>query len=71
MLKNGAEPRDAELVVFKKVKRFAPGFHQHILASKVRGQVVQMGERILTYEVTETIPVGSVKVTEKTQLSFQ
>ncbi len=58
-------------MVFKKVKRFAPGFHQHILAGKVRGQVVQTGERILTYEVVETTPIGSVKVTERTQLSFQ
>ncbi len=70
MKKEAGQP-EAELVVFKKAKRFAPGFHQHILESKVRGQVLQKGERILVYEVTETVPVGAVMVTERTQLSFQ
>ncbi len=52
-------PPDARVVVFTRVKRFAPpDFHRHILRGKVMGQTVRPGDRILVYEVAETIPPG-------------
>ncbi|HZD43294.1 MAG TPA: hypothetical protein VE134_04480 [Methanomicrobiales archaeon] len=62
---------DAEVVVFKKSKRFAPDFHRHILTSKVVGQVVRAGDSVLVYSVEETIPDGAVLVTPQTHLEFR
>ena len=61
----------ARLVVLKKTKRFAPSFHKHILASKIRGTTVAIGKKILVYEVVQVDPEGPVKVTDSTQLEFR
>ncbi|HME54567.1 MAG TPA: hypothetical protein VKM55_20310 [Candidatus Lokiarchaeia archaeon] len=64
--------RFAELVIFTKIKRFAPDFHRHILKSKIENQVVKKGDKILVYEVSETVPADEpVKVTESTRLEFR
>ncbi len=62
---------DAEVAVFRKVKRFAPDFHRHILRGRVMGQSVQAGDRILVYEVEETVPSGPVRIGQKTYLEFR
>jgi nucleotide-binding universal stress UspA family protein len=61
----------AEMVVLKKVKRLAPGFHRHILKSRIIGQSVKPGDRVMVYEVVETVPPGPVRVTEQTLLEFR
>ncbi len=62
---------DAQVVVFIKVKRFAPDFHRHILKGKVMGQVVRPGEKILVYEVAETVPPGTVRITQTSHIEFR
>ena len=62
---------DAEIVVLRKKKRMAPNFHQHILKSKIQGNVVTAGEKVLVYEVLETVPPQKVRVTENTILEFK
>lgn len=62
---------EAEIVVLVKKKRMAPNFHQHILKSKIQGQIINAGEKVLVYEVLETVPPKKVRVTEKTILEFR
>jgi len=62
---------DARVVVFTKLKRFAPDFHRHILKGKVMGQVVRPGEKVLIYEVTETVPPGAVRITQTSHIEFR
>jgi hypothetical protein len=62
---------DAEVVVLRKIRRFAPDFHRHILAGRLRGKPVQPGEVVLVYRVEETIPGGPVMVTSATRLEFR
>jgi hypothetical protein len=62
---------DAQVVVFTKIKRFAPDFHRHILKGKIMNQVVRSGEKILVYEVTETVPPGTVRVTQASHFEFR
>jgi nucleotide-binding universal stress UspA family protein len=62
---------EADRVVLKKINRFAPDFHRHILKSRITGQTIQKGDRILIYEVKETHPTGNVRVTDRTSLEFR
>ncbi len=62
---------DAEVVVLKKIRRFAPDFHRHILKSRIMGQTIQKGTQVLVYNVEETQPAGVVRVTERTRLEFR
>jgi len=62
---------DARVVVLTRKKRFAPDFHRHILQGRIVGQTVRPGDRILIYEVRETIPSGAVRVTRSTHLEFR
>ncbi len=66
-----ADMPEAQVVVLRKVKRLAPGFHRHILLGRIRGRTVQEGDRILVYKVEETTPPGPVLVTERTRLEFR
>lgn len=61
---------EADRVVFKKVKRFAPDFHQHIVKSQVVGNAIKAGDKMLVYEVNETVPEGRVLVTGSTVFEF-
>lgn len=67
----GKELSEAEVVVMHKIKRFAPDFHRHMLRGKINGQIVRAGDRILVYEVDETVPRGPVQVTERTRLEVR
>ncbi len=62
--------QDASLVILKKVKRLAPNFHQHIVKGQAQGSTVQKGDRLLVYEVQETVPEGPVFVTDNTRFEF-
>ncbi len=67
----GKRPLEAEVVVMHKTRKFAPDFHRHMLRGKIQGKIVQAGDRILIYEVDETIPAGPVQVTERTRLEVR
>ncbi|MCL5958334.1 MAG: hypothetical protein M1358_03280 [Chloroflexi bacterium] len=56
--------QEASVVVLRKVKRFAPDFHQHIVKGQAQGSTVQKGDRMLVYEIQETVPEGPVLVTD-------
>ncbi len=58
-------------VTFRKLKRFAPDFHRHILKNRIQGRVVSVGDRILVYEVVETVPPGPVTITGETVFEFR
>jgi nucleotide-binding universal stress UspA family protein len=61
----------ADRVVLRKVRRFAPDCHRHIVKSRITGQTLQKGDRVLVYEVEETQPAGKVRVTDHTSLEFR
>jgi hypothetical protein len=62
---------EADVVIFRKLKSMAPDFHRHMVPGKVMGQAVRAGDRVLVYEVEETVPTGIVTVTERTKLQFR
>lgn len=62
---------EAETVVLRKRKALAPGFHRHIARSRLLGTTVHEGDRVLVYDVIETLPGGPVRVTERTRLEFR
>jgi nucleotide-binding universal stress UspA family protein len=65
-------PEEAEAIVLRKRKRLAPGFHRHIARSRLLGTTVREGDRVLVYDVVETVPGGrAVRVTEQTRLDFR
>jgi nucleotide-binding universal stress UspA family protein len=70
-ISNLEEISEAQIIVFKKIKRMAPDFHKHILKSKIQNQVLKAGDKALVYEVLETIPPGTVRVTERTLVEFK
>ncbi len=67
----GVQAPDARVVVFARAKRFAPAFHQHILRGRIVGQTVRRGDRVLVYEVAETVPEGAVRITRSTHIEFR
>ena len=69
--KSSRNVSDAEIIVLKKVKRMAPDFHKHIVKSKIQDQILNVGEKFMVYEVVETVPHETVKVTDKTLIEFK
>jgi len=65
-----AEIPEALEVVLRKLHPLAPPFHRHIASSKLVGSVCCCGDRIVVYEVAETVPSGRVYVSPKTVLRF-
>ncbi|MFB3764580.1 MAG: universal stress protein [Methanotrichaceae archaeon] len=68
---DGDCPPEAEIVVLRKMKRFAPDFHRHMLSGKMRGTIVKADDKILIYKIDETVPAGPVRVTERTRLEVR
>ena len=62
---------EAEKVIFRKVKRLAPSFHQNILKSKILEEVLEKGQQILVYKVKEIFPKSPALITEKTVIEFE
>jgi len=58
------------IIVLRKLKKLAPDFHRHIAIAQARGKVLSPGDRLLVYEVAETVPDGPVLVTENTYFQF-
>jgi nucleotide-binding universal stress UspA family protein len=61
----------AQKITFHKVKRLAPNFHRNILKSKIRGEILEEGQKILVYEVKKIWPQSPALVTEDTELEFK
>ena len=53
-----------------KTKPLAPPFHQHIARSRLVGNRCAVGDRIIIYEITATVPEGQVLVTDETIFHF-
>ena len=62
---------EAEIIVFNKINKFAPNFHRHMLAGKIAGRILSVGDRIMIYRVAETYPSGSVIVTDRTRVEVR
>ena len=54
----------------RKTKPLAPPFHQHIAKSKLIGNKCTVGDRIIVYEITSTVPEGQVLATDETIFHF-
>ena len=70
-LSKNTEILEAEKIIFRKVKRLAPSFHQNILKSKILGEVLENGQKILVYKVKEIFPQSPALITEKTVIEFE
>lgn len=60
----------AQRVVLRKVNRRAPRFINHLVRSRLIGHQVEVGQRILAYQVAFTVPGGLVEVTDSTTIEF-
>ncbi len=60
----------AQRVVLRKVNRRAPKFIGHMVRSRLVGHQVEVGERILVFQVAFTVPQGLVEVTDQTVIEF-
>ena len=64
------EPVIAREISLKKTKAFAPPFHHHIARKKMLNGKWQKGDRVIIYEMVNTLPEGKVLVTEDTIIHF-
>jgi hypothetical protein len=60
----------AQRVVLRKINRRAPGFISHLVRSRLIGHQVEVGQRIVAYQVAFTVPAGLVEVTDGTIIEF-
>jgi hypothetical protein len=66
-----AEAPPARELVLRKTKPMAPPFHRHIARSKLVGTICRAGDQVVVYQITSTVPEGTVLVTEETILRFE
>jgi hypothetical protein len=60
----------ARRVVLRKLSRRAPGFISNMVRSRLVGQQVEVGQRIVVFQVAFTEPKGTVEVTPETVIEF-
>lgn len=60
----------AREIKLRKTKPLAPPFHRHIARGKLVGHIWRKGDRVVVYEIVETVPDGQVIATEETILHF-
>ncbi len=60
----------AERVILRKVNRRAPSFLAGIVRRRLPGHQVEVGERLLGFQVAHTVPGGTVEVTATTVIEF-
>jgi hypothetical protein len=65
-----SELPNAKEIRLSKTKPLAPPFHQHIARSKLLGTKCMVGDRIIVYKITATVPEGQVLVTDETIFHF-
>lgn len=61
---------EAQRVVLRRVNRRAPGFISNMVRSRLVGHQVEVGQRILVFQVAFTEPRGLVEVTPSTAVEF-
>jgi hypothetical protein len=61
----------AQEIRLSKIKPLAPPFHRHIARSKLLGKKCMVGDCIIVYKITATVPEGQVLVTDKTIFHFE
>jgi hypothetical protein len=60
----------AQRVVLRKINHRAPKFLNKLVRSRLIGHQVEVGERILVFQVAFTVPGGLVEVTDSTIVEF-
>ena len=60
----------AREIRLRKTRPLAPPFHKHIARNKLIGSSCRKGDRVVVYEVTDTVPEGQVTVSEETIIHF-
>ena len=65
------ELTEAREVTLKKINPLAPPFHRHIARSRLMGKPCKVGDRVVVYEIADTVPKGSVLVTQKSVIRFE
>ena len=64
------DPTIAKEISLKKTKTFAPPFHHHMARKKLLNEKWQKGDKVIIYEIVNTIPEGEVFVTQDTIIHF-
>jgi hypothetical protein len=65
-----SEVPNAIEIRLRKTKPLAPPFHRHIAKGKLIGNKCTVGDRIIVYEITATVPEGQVLATDETIFRF-
>ncbi len=60
----------AQRVVLRKINHRAPKFLNNMVRRRLIGHQVEVGERILVFQVAFTVPGGLVEVTDGTIVEF-
>lgn len=60
----------ASRVVLRKINRRAPSFISNMVRARLVGHQVEVGQKILVYQVAFTEPHGLVEVTPATVIEF-
>jgi hypothetical protein len=63
-------PVIAKEINLKKTKIFAPPFHHHMARKRLLNEKWQKGDKVIIYEIVNTIPEGEVYVTQDTIIRF-
>ena len=63
-------PAIAREINLKKTKTLAPPFHHHMARKKLLNEKWQKGDKVIIYEIVNTIPEGEVFVTQDTIIHF-
>jgi hypothetical protein len=61
---------EAQRVVLRKINRRAPQFISNLVRSRLVGHQVEVGQKILVFQVAFTEPKGLVEVTSQTAIEF-
>ncbi|MHB1576919.1 MAG: hypothetical protein ACYCX9_10505 [Candidatus Dormibacteria bacterium] len=69
ILPPGPVPQAAR-VVLRRVNRRAPAFISNLVKSRLIGHQVEVGQKIVVFQVAFTVPAGLVEVTSATVIEF-
>ena len=65
-----SNPVIAKEINLKKTKALAPPFHHHMSRRKLLNEKWQKGDKVIIYEIVNTVPEGQVFVTQDTIIHF-
>ena len=61
----------AQEITLRELNPLAPFFHRHIARGKLVGKSCQVGDRVVVFEIADTVPKGRVWVTKHTLFRFK